>query len=137
MFEHSAQPLLPRLRFVRRFVRSFLVGLLLIFGSLAMGMWGFAHFEKMGGTDAFLNASMLLSGMGPMSEPKTVAGKLFAGSYALYSGFVVILASGIVFAPLVHRMMHRFHTHHSKPPATVEITVISPNGAEQSKARSE
>lgn len=78
-------------------------------------MLGYRQFEGMNWTDAFLNAWMLLSGMGPIGSPATENGKLFAGMYALYSGFIVILASGIVFAPLVHRMLHRFHIpkHHA------------------------
>ena len=59
--------------------------------------------------DSYVNAAMILSGMGPLDAPKTVAGKLFAGSYALYSGLAVILAAGLLFAPIVHRMLHQFH----------------------------
>jgi hypothetical protein len=72
-------------------------------------MAGYAAFEGMSAVDAFVNASMILSGMGPLDAPKTVGGKLFAGSYALYSGLVLVLAAGLVLAPLVHRMLHRFH----------------------------
>jgi hypothetical protein len=60
-------------------------------------------------TDAYVNAAMILSGMGPLDAPKTEAGKIFAGSYALYSGLAVIVAAGILLAPVVHRMLHRFH----------------------------
>ncbi len=114
MFENQSQPLLTRLRFIRRFLRSMAMGAAIIFGSLFIGMLGYRQFEGMNWTDAFLNASMLLSGMGPIGSPATENGKIFAGMYALYSGFVVILASGIVLAPLVHRMLHRFHNpkHH-------------------------
>ena len=59
--------------------------------------------------DAFANASMILSGMGPLEPLKTTGGKLFAGAYALYSGLVLVMASGVVLAPIVHRMFHRFH----------------------------
>lgn len=116
MFENQSQPLMTRLQFVLRFLRSAAIGSAIIFGSLFLGMLGYRQFEGMNWTDAFLNASMLLSGMGPISAPATENGKLFAGMYALYSGFVVILASGIVFAPLVHRMLHRFHIpkHHAR-----------------------
>jgi hypothetical protein len=88
---------------------SFLIAMLLIGGSLLAGMWGYAHFEGMSWLDAFLNASMILSSMGPADQLKTNAGKLFAGCYALYSGLVIVLASGIVLAPVVHRLLHRFH----------------------------
>jgi len=63
----------------------------------------------MGFVDAFANAAMILSGMGPLEPLKSTAGKMFAGLYALYSGLVLVLASGVVLAPIVHRMLHRFH----------------------------
>jgi hypothetical protein len=109
MFEHHTDPLLSRVKFLLRFARNFLASLAIIVGSLFIGMAGYRHYESMSWTDAFLNASMLLSGMGPIGAPASEGGKVFAGLYALYSGFVVILASGIVLAPLVHRMLHRFH----------------------------
>ena len=77
--------------------------------SLGAGMTGYHVFESLSWLDSFLNAAMLLSGMGPLTAPLTDNGKLFAGLYALYSGFVVILVSGMVFAPVVHRTLHRFH----------------------------
>ncbi|WP_227254627.1 hypothetical protein [Frigoriglobus tundricola] len=82
---------------------------LLIGVSLAGGMAGYAGFEGMAVIDAFVNASMILSGMGPLDAPKTFSGKLFAGTYALYSGLVLILAAGVVLAPIVHRLLHQFH----------------------------
>ena len=72
-------------------------------------MLGYRYFDSLNWTDAYLNATMILSGMGPVGTPRTDAGKLLAGTYALYSGFIVILASGIVVAPTIHRMLHRFH----------------------------
>jgi hypothetical protein len=77
--------------------------------SLLGGMIGYHVLEGMAWIDAFANASMILSGMGPLDPPKTWGGKLFAGLYALYSGLAVILAAGILFTPVVHRMLHRFH----------------------------
>lgn len=117
MLEHSSEPLPPRWKFLLRLVRSFLAGIAIIAGSLFVGMAGYRYFDSpLSWVDAFLNASMLLSGMGPVGTPKTDAGKLFAGAYALYSGFVVIVASGIVLAPVLHRVLHRFHlaSHHRK-----------------------
>ena len=83
--------------------------MLLIGGSLAWGMWGYWYFEKLRWLDAFLNAAMLLGGMGPVETPQTPGGKLFAGIYALYSGLVVLAAAGIIIAPVMHRFLHRFH----------------------------
>jgi hypothetical protein len=77
--------------------------------SIGIGMAGYARFEKLAWVDAFLNASMLLGGMGPVESPQTTAGKIFAGLYALYSGLVFLVAVSIVFAPVIHRVMHRFH----------------------------
>jgi hypothetical protein len=108
-YESRSQPLAPMQRYVWRVAASFLIAVLLIGGSLLAGMWGYAHFEGMNWLDAFLNAAMILSGMGPADQLRTDAGKLFAGCYALYSGLVIVLVSGIVLAPIVHRILHRFH----------------------------
>jgi hypothetical protein len=126
MFEHHSQPLLPLYRFVRRFVQNLVIALGIVFGSLGVGIWGYRHYEGMSTVDAFLNASMLLSGMGPIGPHTTVGGKLFAGWYALYSGFVVILASGIVLAPVLHRMLHHFHLHKQHLPAGHPAAIVLP-----------
>ena len=109
VYEHRRAPLLSRTGFLRRLARHFGVALALIFGSLAVGMWGYHHFEEMRWIDAFLNAAMLLGGMGPVTALMTPGGKLFAGFYALYSGIVVIAAASILLAPVFHRFIHRFH----------------------------
>jgi hypothetical protein len=80
-----------------------------ILGSLAVGMVGYAHFEGLPWLDAFLNAAMLLGGMGPVESPATPMGKFFAGVYALYSGLVFLVLAGIVLAPVLHRILRRFH----------------------------
>ena len=109
MFEPKHQPLLPRRLFLRRFFRNFLVALGLIGVSLAGGMAGYEYFEGMSTVDAFVNAAMILSGMGPLAPLQTTGGKLFAGLYALYSGLILIVATGILLVPLLHRMLHQFH----------------------------
>lgn len=88
---------------------SFGVATLLIALSLFGGMVGYRYCEKMSWIDAFANAAMILSGMGPLCELTSSSGKLFAGVYALYSGLVLILATGLILAPLVHRVLHHFH----------------------------
>ena len=85
------------------------LALAVLLGSLAVGMWGFMHYEALPWRDAFLNAAMLLSGMGPVKIDLTESGKLFAGLYALYSGLLVIGIAGLLLAPAVHRVMHRVH----------------------------
>jgi hypothetical protein len=114
MFEHRSKPLLPRPKYYWRLAQSVLAGAGLVAISLAAGMAGYHFFEDLPWLDAFTNASMILSGMGPLANPQTVGGKLFAGCYALYSGLVLILVAGVVFAPVVHRFLHKFHVEESK-----------------------
>lgn len=113
MFEHHSLPVLPFSLFILRLIRSFATGLIAIGISLGIGMIGYHTFEKFSWTDSFLNASMILSGMGPTNELHTQAGKIFAGSYALYSGLVFIIILGIILAPIIHRFFHQMH-HISK-----------------------
>ena len=80
-----------------------------LLGSLGLGMMGYHGIEKLSWMDAFLNSAMLLGGMGPVDAPKTDSGKLFAGLYALYAGLVFLVTVAIVFTPIVHRVMHKFH----------------------------
>ena len=109
MFEHRRQGLLPRAAFMRRQARFTLVALGIIAGSLLMGMIGYRVFEGLSWVDAFLNAAMLMGGMGPLAPLTTTAGKIFAGCYALYCGLVLLISVGILAAPLFHRFLHRFH----------------------------
>jgi hypothetical protein len=108
-FEHKRQPLASRRLFARRLAGSFALSTTIVTLSLLGGMAGYHHFERMAWIDAFVNASMILSGMGPLGSLQTWNGKAFAGLYALYSGLVLILAMGIVIAPIVHRVLHRFN----------------------------
>ena len=108
-FEHRKEPLLPRRVFYGRLARSAGLSLSIILGSLGLGMSGYHFLEKLPWLDAFVNAAMILSGMGPVGELKTSPGKLFAGCYALFSGLAFLSAVGIVFAPVFHRFLHKFH----------------------------
>jgi hypothetical protein len=109
VYETKHQTPLTRRSFAQRLIGHLLVALGLVVGSLAMGMVGYKIFEKLPWIDAFLNAAMLLSGMGPVNAPLTFAGKLFAGLYALYSGLVFLITAALVFTPILHRLLHRFH----------------------------
>ena len=109
MFERRNQPLASRRIFLRRFAYGVACGLALISVSLFAGMLGYHVTEGLSWLDAFVNAAMLLGGMGPIDQLHTVGGKWFAGFYALYCGLIVIIVTGIIFAPVVHRFMHRFH----------------------------
>jgi hypothetical protein len=108
-FESRHQPLASRRRFLKRLGKSLAAASLLIGGSLLIGMLGYRFFEGMEWIDAFANAAMILSGMGPLGPLQSWGGKLFAGLYALYSGLALILATGVIFAPMMHRVLHRIH----------------------------
>jgi hypothetical protein len=100
---------LPSIRiFISRIIRNLLIGFAIIAFSLGLGMIGYSYFEKMNCIDAFLNASMILSGMGPVSTLQTDGGKIFAGCYALFSGIVFLVVIAIIIAPIFHRFLHRF-----------------------------
>lgn len=109
MFEHRHEDLLPRSQFMRRQVQFTLIATGIIVGSLAIGMLGYHLLEGLPWIDAFLNAAMLMGGMGPLAPLTTDAGKLFAGVYALYCGLVLLISVGILAAPLFHRFLHYFH----------------------------
>ncbi|MDU0339890.1 hypothetical protein [Bosea rubneri] len=113
-FEHHRQPVAPLRRFALRMGRAMLLWLALTVVGLAIGMVGYAASEQMSVVDAFVNAAMILSGMGPVTELKTTGGKLFAGFYAIFSGLFVVIATGFVLAPVLHRVLHSFHVEEGK-----------------------
>ena len=121
-FETRRQQLASPEVFRRRLLRSFAVGSIMVVVSLAVGMAGYGLLESLGPLDSFLNASMILSGMGPLHNPKTDAGKIFAGFYALYSGFAVLVIAGVTFAPAIHRVLHRFHLADDQDEANEEAS---------------
>lgn len=103
-------------RFAWRLARNTGLALLVVLFSLLIGMLGYQGFEDMPWVDALLNASMILGGMGPVSELHTEAGKIFASLYALYSGLVLIGVTGIILAPILHRVLHIFHAERDQNP---------------------
>lgn len=109
MYETRLQPIATRARFQARMLRHAAFSAVLVAGSLFMGMSGYVYFEHLTWTDAFVDASMLLGGMGPVHNPETTGGKLFAGCYALYSGLVFLVTVGVMLAPILHRALHKFH----------------------------
>jgi hypothetical protein len=108
-FENRHEKLASPEVYHKRLIRSGAFGSVLVVISLFIGMSGYSFFEHLDFVDAFENAAMILSGMGPVDTPRSTGGKLFAGAYALYSGFAVLAIAAITFAPVVHRVMHRFH----------------------------
>ena len=108
-FEGGNEPPIGWEHFVARMRRHGTISLVLVAISLGVGMAGYMGFEHLGLVDAFLNASMILGGMGPVAEVKSTGGKIFAGMYALYSGLVFLVVGGLLLAPVVHRILHKFH----------------------------
>lgn len=109
MFEAKNEPLASKQDFLKRFSRNLFIGLMIIVLSLACGMIGYRYLENMTWIDSYLNASMILAGEGPVEQLHTVEGKLFAGLYALFSGIVFLVVIAFVFAPVFHRIFHKFH----------------------------
>jgi hypothetical protein len=112
----SKDKLLPRAAYLRRQGRFGLLALAMVAASLGIGVVGYHVTEGLGWLDSLLNASMLLGGMGPVESPATTAGKHFASFYALFSGIVFLMAAGVFAAPLLHRLLHRFHLEGSGRP---------------------
>jgi hypothetical protein len=108
-FEHIKQPLLSSRGFVFRLAThgGIAVGFLLL--SLAMGMAGYHYICDLDWMDAYLNACMILTGMGPVNVMLSAGAKFFSGLYALFSGIAFLTAMGVIFAPILHRILHRFH----------------------------
>ncbi len=113
-FEHRSEKVVTRRRFANRMARAVGLWFAVTLVALAIGMAGYAWTEGMSVVDAYVNAAMILSGMGPLGELKTTAGKIFAGSYAIFSGLVIVIATGFVLAPIFHRVLHRFHVEAGK-----------------------
>lgn len=115
MFERRSQPLLSRPHFINRALRYSGAAVALILFSLLLGMGGYHLLAGIGWIDAFYNAAMILTGMGPALDINALpverqdAVKIFAGFYALYSGVVFLAASGLVLSPLLHRFFHKLH----------------------------
>jgi len=115
-YEHLGDPLATRARFFRRLGANIALALAFIGVSLAAGMAGYHWLGGLGWVDAFLNAAMILSGMGPVDNLGNNAAKIFAGCYALYSGLLVVATSALIFAPVLHRLLHKMHLKNEQDP---------------------
>jgi hypothetical protein len=109
MYEHRSHPPLTGSAFFLRMLCHFLVAVAFVGVSLGAGMIVYWYFEQKTPRDAFLNAAMLLGGVGPIHTPQTDGGKIFAGLYALYAGLVFLVPAGLLFTPVFHRLLHIFH----------------------------
>ena len=113
-FERRDQTVASRRKFAVRMAIAIALWAVLTAAGLVIGIAGYAGFEGMSFVDAFVNAAMILSGMGPVGELKTTAGKIFAGSYAILSGLIIVIATGFILAPIFHRILHHFHVETTK-----------------------
>jgi hypothetical protein len=119
MFEQKTETLLTRTAFFMRLGRSFGITLLIVVFSLGFGSAGYHYYEGIPWVDSLLNASMILTGMGPVDTMHSVGGKLFATFYALYSGIAFLTMMAIMLAPMIHRWLHRFHLEDDDDSATI------------------
>jgi hypothetical protein len=108
-FEHHSQPILHIRGFILRVLTFIGFALLFILGFLLLGTLGYHFFVGLAWLDAFLNAAMILSGMGPVDPITSEGGKWFASLYALLSGVVFAVTTGIIISPIIHRVMHSLH----------------------------
>jgi hypothetical protein len=108
-YERARDPLAPRTRFYHRLRANLQLALGIVVVSLLIGMAGYHFLGGLDWTDSFLNASMILSGMGPVDQLEAGPAKVFSGLYAIYSGFALLASAGVILAPVLHRFLHRFH----------------------------
>ena len=109
LYEHRSEPLLSRKAFLRRVLAHGGLALVMMVVSLGIGVVGYHVLNGMDWVDSLLNASMILGGMGPVGEMTSDAAKVFASLYALFSGIVFLAMAGVLFAPVMHRLLHRMH----------------------------
>lgn len=109
MYEHKSLPLAPTRVYYKRVAKNFSIAISVIFICLCIGIVGYHYTANIGWLDSLHNASMILSGMGPVATIETVGGKWFSSFYALFSGVIFITNIGIIIAPIAHRFIHRFH----------------------------
>lgn len=109
MFERKHEKLAPVSVFVRRLAICLITSGVLALAALFIGIAGYHWIAGLDWIDSLLNASMILGGMGPVNQLTSKSAKVFASGYALFSGLIFIAVMGIVFSPIVHRMLHKFH----------------------------
>ncbi|TXE20341.1 hypothetical protein ES692_00700 [Psychroserpens burtonensis] len=107
--EHKTNQILPLKKFLLRVVKYFLFSIVLILFSLGIGTIGYHHYAHISWVDAFYNASLILTGMGPVDPMPTDNPKLFASFYALFSGIAFLSTVAVIFAPVAHRLLHILH----------------------------
>lgn len=114
MFEHRHEPLISKRQFYIRVGYFALAAAVLLAISWFIGILGYHYFENLSWIDSTLNSAMILGGMGPVNELYTNAGKIFASIYAIFSGVIFLISVGVILAPVIHRLFHRFHVQQDK-----------------------
>ena len=109
MYEHKKQPLATKATFYQRIMKNIIIALLIMAVCLAIGVAGYHYTDNIPWIDALHNASMILSGMGPVVEIRSATGKIFSSAYALFSGVVFLSIVGFILAPAIHRIFHRLN----------------------------
>jgi hypothetical protein len=109
MLERHKKPLISRKEFIFRQLRYLSFSFIILLFSIGIGTAGYHILGKLSWIDSFLNASMILTGMGPVDHLDTTEGKLFAAFYALFSGVAFLTFVAVLFTPIYHRFLHRFH----------------------------
>lgn len=102
-----------RAKYLFRIYKNIAIVIAITFLLLGVGMWGYHYFEGLTWVDSYANAAMILSGMGPLHDLSTTGGRLFAGTYALFSGLVYLVVIAIIFSPVFHFLLHTFHVEES------------------------
>ena len=110
-FEHKNHQILPFKKFVLRVIKYFIFSIIFIAFSLGIGTIGYHYYAKISWVDAFYNAALILTGMGPVDEMLTDSAKLFASFYALFSGIAFLSTVAVIFAPIAHRLLHILHVN--------------------------
>ena len=90
-------------------IKNVIAAAVILIFSLSIGVAGYIYFYNLNWIDALLNASMILTGMGPVDSAKSAGAKIFASFYAIYSGVAFLTSVAVIFAPVLHRFLHRFH----------------------------
>ncbi len=109
MFEHAKKPLVSSKAYFQRQVKFGLISVALLFGSLGIGVLGYHFIAQLDWIDSLLNASMILTGMGPVNPMQSVGAKVFSSIYALFSGVAFLSIAAVMFAPFIHRFLHKMH----------------------------
>lgn len=109
MYEHYRQPLLPLKAFYRRVLRALVFSLLLLSGTVLVGAFAFHYLEKFGWLDSILNCVLIMTGVGTVGAANSAGGKIFTSVYSVISTLIFFTVLAMIFAPMLHRLLHKLH----------------------------